>query len=189
MPDFRPLPLHRLGRLGDEETLDYVVAARGVGDTHAEREAVSYLAFAFEPTARAWVRGKTPAEDVDDVVMEVLESAIKQSFEGKVLGEFGSLLKTIAKRRVVDNLRRRRRRFDAVPLASEHEGEEGIWGCDAYDAMTTDRPYRASIGEAEARAELRRGAGSQFDPDVVTALLAVLVDSAPQLEPAPAGRE
>lgn len=42
--------------------------------------------------------------------------------------------------------------------------------CDAYSAITTDRPYRQGRSAAEALAELRRCAGAQFDPDVVTAL-------------------
>jgi diguanylate cyclase (GGDEF)-like protein/putative nucleotidyltransferase with HDIG domain len=58
---------------------------------------------------------------------------------------------------------------------------------DAYEAMTSDRAYRPAIGQAAARAELRRCAGSQFDPDVVDALLAVLdreSDRASALSPA-----
>ncbi len=42
---------------------------------------------------------------------------------------------------------------------------------DAYEAMTTDRVYRPSIGHTAARAELRRGSGTQFDPRVVAAFL------------------
>lgn len=38
---------------------------------------------------------------------------------------------------------------------------------DAYDAMTSDRPYRAAITCKQALAEIRRCTGSQFDPDVV----------------------
>jgi diguanylate cyclase (GGDEF)-like protein/putative nucleotidyltransferase with HDIG domain len=45
---------------------------------------------------------------------------------------------------------------------------------DAYEAMTSDRAYRPAIGHEAARAELRRCAGTQFDPEVVDALLAVL---------------
>ncbi|MDQ6804553.1 MAG: diguanylate cyclase [Actinomycetota bacterium] len=45
---------------------------------------------------------------------------------------------------------------------------------DAYEAMTSDRAYRSSIGHPAARAELRRCAGSQFDAGVADALLAVL---------------
>jgi HD-GYP domain-containing protein (c-di-GMP phosphodiesterase class II) len=38
---------------------------------------------------------------------------------------------------------------------------------DAFDAMTSDRPYRNAMGLRDALAELERGAGSQFDPEVV----------------------
>jgi HD-GYP domain-containing protein (c-di-GMP phosphodiesterase class II) len=46
--------------------------------------------------------------------------------------------------------------------------------CDAFHAMTTDRPYRAALPLEDALAELRRGSGTQFDPNVVTALLSVV---------------
>jgi putative nucleotidyltransferase with HDIG domain len=45
---------------------------------------------------------------------------------------------------------------------------------DAYHAMTSHRPYRQSLGHAHAVAELRRCAGTHFDPDVVEAFLQVL---------------
>jgi ribonuclease P protein subunit RPR2 len=40
---------------------------------------------------------------------------------------------------------------------------------DALDALTTDRPYRPASSFETAREEIRAGAGSQFDPQVVTA--------------------
>jgi diguanylate cyclase (GGDEF)-like protein len=52
----------------------------------------------------------------------------------------------------------------AIPL-----GARIIAVCDAYDAMTTTRPYRTAMSEADAMAELRRCAGHQFDPSVVAA--------------------
>jgi len=42
---------------------------------------------------------------------------------------------------------------------------------DAFDAMTSDRPYRPAMSIAEAIDEIKRCTGTQFDPDVVTALL------------------
>ncbi len=46
---------------------------------------------------------------------------------------------------------------------------------DAYEAMTSDRPYRDSIGYDAALAELRHGAGTQFDALVVEAFIVALV--------------
>jgi HD-GYP domain-containing protein (c-di-GMP phosphodiesterase class II) len=40
---------------------------------------------------------------------------------------------------------------------------------DALDALTSDRPYRPAVGFAQARAVIRAGAGTQFDPAVVAA--------------------
>jgi putative nucleotidyltransferase with HDIG domain len=58
---------------------------------------------------------------------------------------------------------------ESIPLASRI-----VFVCDAYDAMTSPRPYRASIGHVRAEAELRRCRGSQFCPQATDALLAVL---------------
>jgi HD-GYP domain-containing protein (c-di-GMP phosphodiesterase class II) len=49
-----------------------------------------------------------------------------------------------------------------------------ISACDTFSALTTDRSYRPARDAREALAELRRCAGSQFDPQVVDALAAVL---------------
>jgi hypothetical protein len=49
-----------------------------------------------------------------------------------------------------------------------------IAACDAFNAMTTDRPYRKAMPVADAIAELKRESGKQFDPVVVDALLEVI---------------
>jgi putative nucleotidyltransferase with HDIG domain len=46
--------------------------------------------------------------------------------------------------------------------------------CDSYNAMTTNRPYRAAMTRAAALEELRRCSGAQFDPEVVAAMERVL---------------
>jgi HD-GYP domain-containing protein (c-di-GMP phosphodiesterase class II) len=46
--------------------------------------------------------------------------------------------------------------------------------CDAYSAMTTDRSYRNALPRSEAVAELHRCSGTDFDPDVVEALVATI---------------
>ncbi|HEV2062411.1 MAG TPA: diguanylate cyclase [Solirubrobacteraceae bacterium] len=58
-----------------------------------------------------------------------------------------------------------------IPIASRI-----VFACDAWHAMTSDRPYRRAMPLADARAELMANAGSQFDPEVVETLLAALGD-------------
>jgi putative two-component system response regulator len=45
---------------------------------------------------------------------------------------------------------------------------------DVFDALLSDRPYRAAMSIEEAAAAIREGRGSQFDPAVVDALLGCL---------------
>jgi putative nucleotidyltransferase with HDIG domain len=71
---------------------------------------------------------------------------------------------------------------DAIPVVLEHHrryddggdaipiGARIVAVADAYDAILTDRPYRAGRPHWEAVERLREGAGSQFDPKVVAAL-------------------
>ena len=48
--------------------------------------------------------------------------------------------------------------------------------CDSYSAMVRDRPYRRALSTARAFDELKKGAGTQFDPEVVDAFTAEAVD-------------
>jgi diguanylate cyclase (GGDEF)-like protein/putative nucleotidyltransferase with HDIG domain len=57
---------------------------------------------------------------------------------------------------------------------------------DAYEAMTADRPYRRSIGAEAAKKELERGAGSQFDPEVVDCFVRWLARRPPEEAVGPA---
>jgi HD-GYP domain-containing protein (c-di-GMP phosphodiesterase class II) len=52
-----------------------------------------------------------------------------------------------------------------------------VFCCDAFNAMTTDRPYREAMSEDAAVAELVANAGTQFDPTVVDALVECLAES------------
>ena len=71
-------------------------------------------------------------------------------------------------------------RFDGAGYPDRLAGEEIPLGssiiavCDAYDAMVSERPYQRPRSPEHARAELRRCAGTQFDPDVVETFCAVL---------------
>jgi HD-GYP domain-containing protein (c-di-GMP phosphodiesterase class II) len=58
---------------------------------------------------------------------------------------------------------------EAIPLEARI-----VCACDAWSAMTTDRPYRKALTVDAAAAELRACAGTHFDPRVVDALIAAL---------------
>jgi HD-GYP domain-containing protein (c-di-GMP phosphodiesterase class II) len=66
-------------------------------------------------------------------------------------------------------------RWDGAGYPHQLKGEEIplgariIFVCDSWHAMTSDRPYRQALPDAEALRRLRAGAGSQFDPSVVDA--------------------
>lgn len=62
---------------------------------------------------------------------------------------------------------------DQIPV-----GARIISVADAYDAMTSDRPYRRTLSQSEAIDELHRCSGTQFDPQVVGAMVKALQDAA-----------
>jgi diguanylate cyclase (GGDEF)-like protein len=71
-----------------------------------------------------------------------------------------------------------RLRSDEIPL-----GARIVSVCDAYEAMTGERPYRTALSTQTARQELRRCSGRQFDPAVVDAFLSVVESNADDREP------
>jgi HD-GYP domain-containing protein (c-di-GMP phosphodiesterase class II) len=95
---------------------------------------------------------------------------------------------------------------DLVPIAGwilkHHEwwnGQgypNGIAGCeiplecrilaiaDAYDAMTSDRPYRKAMSKEAALEEIRRCAGTQFDPELTEKFIILLENSNSNSSPA-----
>ena len=65
-------------------------------------------------------------------------------------------------------------RADEIPL-----GARVVAVCDAFDAMTTERPYRDPVSDTDAVGELRHCAGTQFDPMVVEAFCRVIARERP----------
>ncbi|MBC7339097.1 MAG: HD-GYP domain-containing protein [Firmicutes bacterium] len=71
-------------------------------------------------------------------------------------------------------------RFDGLGFPGGLHGEEIPLGAriiavaDAYDALTSDRPYKKALSRDEALAEMRRCAGGQFDPALVEVLAKVV---------------
>ncbi|MCA1841042.1 MAG: HD-GYP domain-containing protein [Actinomycetota bacterium] len=84
----------------------------------------------------------------------------------------------------IDVIRYHHERFDGEGYPDRLKGEDIPLGArifsvvDAFDAMTTDRPYRQALSFEEAVTRLQAGAGTQFDPNVVRSF-ADLMDSVP----------
>lgn len=79
---------------------------------------------------------------------------------------------------ILDVVRHHHENWDGSGYPDGLKGEEIPLGsrvimlADTIDAMTTDRPYRAALGEAEVRRELMRWQGIQFDPRICELLIA-----------------
>jgi HD-GYP domain-containing protein (c-di-GMP phosphodiesterase class II) len=69
-------------------------------------------------------------------------------------------------------------RGDEIPL-----GARIVAIADAYDAMTSDRPYKRAMSHDLAIKELRRHAGTQFDPELVTLFCDLFASRAPLPDP------
>jgi HD domain len=65
-------------------------------------------------------------------------------------------------------------RGEEIPFASRL-----VFCCDAYNAMTSDRVYRAAMSSEDAVAELQRNSGTQFDPRMVEAVARVIAAGKP----------
>lgn len=63
---------------------------------------------------------------------------------------------------------------DEIPIAARI-----VFACDAYNAMTTDRPYRGALPREVALEELRSNTGTQFDPKIVAALIKIIENGQP----------
>ena len=98
------------------------------------------------------------------------------------VGEFASIL---------DYVRHHHERVDGGGYPDGLCGDELSLGakilcaCDAYDAMTSDRPYRAAYSHEHACEEIQRCAGTQFDPVVAEVFLEVFGRDAVQAPAAP----
>lgn len=112
--------------------------------------------------------GKLTAEERAVIETHTVEGERMLEQVGGVLGRIGHIVRSCHER------------WDGAGYPDGLAGEEApvvariVCACDAYSAMTTDRPYRAARSPEEALAELELCAGTQFDPEVVAALGAVI---------------
>jgi len=125
LPPLDPLSSAQLSRLSDEELIARVVDARAAGDRDAGIQAIGVLAFVYFDLVSARVAAKVPPDQIDDVVGDVLMSAMKSSFDGRSLGEFHNWLQTITKRRIADfSEKNKRLKQREGKLPAEHQGED-----------------------------------------------------------------
>jgi putative nucleotidyltransferase with HDIG domain len=104
----------------------------------------------------------------------------QHTIEGeRMLGTVGGLLAEVGR-----YVRSHHERWDGTGYPDRLSGEEIplisriVCCCDALHAMTNDRAYREALTVAAALDELERCAGTQFDPQVVSALFSVLASQA-----------
>jgi HD-GYP domain-containing protein (c-di-GMP phosphodiesterase class II) len=112
--------------------------------------------------------GRLTAEERAVVEMHTIEGERMLEQVGGLLGEVGRIVRSCHER------------FDGTGYPDGLAGAaipqvaRIVMCCDAYSAMTTDRPYRLALPFATALEELRANAGTQFDPRVVDALIRVV---------------
>jgi len=112
--------------------------------------------------------GSLTAEERAVINTHTIEGERMLERVGGLLGEVGHLVRSCHERwdggGYPDGLD-----GEAIPLVARI-----VCCCDAYHAMTTDRPYRAARTEEEALVELQRSSGTHFDPRVVATLVDVV---------------
>jgi HD-GYP domain-containing protein (c-di-GMP phosphodiesterase class II) len=116
------------------------------------------------------IRKPGPLDPEERALMQThtIEGQRLLSQVGGLLGEVGSIVRSCHER------------WDGRGYPDGLSGSETplvariVCCCDAFSAMTTDRPYRRALSVDAALAELNANSGSQFDPAVVDALQRVL---------------
>jgi diguanylate cyclase (GGDEF)-like protein len=113
-------------------------------------------------------RGPLTQEEFTIIKTHTIEGHHMLAEVGGLLGRVGSIVRSCHERwdgtGYPDGLA-----GEAIPLVARV-----VFCCDAFHAMTTDRPYRAARSPERALAELQANAGSQFDPTVVEVMTQTL---------------
>jgi RNA polymerase sigma factor (sigma-70 family) len=140
---FKELPEHQLGELTDEQLVDYLRAAREAGAGDAMKVALGVLVFGYWDVLVYRAGLKLPDADAEDVAAEAMTSAIASAFDGKSVGEFRAWLHVILSRRIADHLEARKRKPKTEKLATEHAGDDDVWGDEPFEEFTGEAVFAA----------------------------------------------
>jgi diguanylate cyclase (GGDEF)-like protein len=185
MADHR-MYLHKQRHRPPIETVDALAAANRVADVADLAEAVA-LKLRVSPDELAKIRQAAELHDVGKLAIpeQILDKPSSLSGDEwefvkrhPLIGErilaaapdFGAAAKLV---------RSSHERWDGTGYPDKLSGPEIPLGariisvCNAFDAMTTTRPYAPQLGSEDAMSELVRCAGTQFDPEVVAAFASV----------------
>ena len=137
---------------------------------HAQRQELEFAALLHDVGKIAIPKeilnkpAKLTDEEFELIKTHTIEGQLLLDRVGGLLGRVGEIVRSCHERwdgrGYPDGLA-----GEAIPLAARI-----VFCCDAYNAMTTDRPYRKAMSREDAVAELRANSGTQFDPKVVVAV-------------------
>ena len=192
-----------------EQTRDVLVRAMNARDPELGVQAGDVAAMALAVGRRLGVDGEEldeigRAAELHDVGKVAVPDAILDKPEALDEEEWAFMQRhTILGERILNGaeamrpvarlVRSTHERFDGTGYPDGLRGEEIPLGarivavCDAYAAMTTDRPYRSALSRDQAVLELRHSAGEQFDPRIVQIFVAEIAERDPHAPPSPAG--
>ncbi|OJU93694.1 MAG: hypothetical protein BGO23_13780 [Solirubrobacterales bacterium 67-14] len=163
--NFKPKSQNELATLKDDELIAHAVAARGAGRADQFELAVGIFIAGRERMVRAMVGGKVPSHAVDDVVGEVMVSAIESlsRIEGIATGQFVNWLKQIVIFRVADFHKKLEGKPKDEPIGSAgDDGTDDDWLVELVDhgadrsgeveVLIVFREVLESYGDAHRRA-------------------------------------
>jgi putative nucleotidyltransferase with HDIG domain len=127
---------------------------------------------------------------VDQMIQNKPERLTKEEYEHIMIHAHvgAGIVRAVVNEKVVDMIEHHHDHFDGRGLRQRVAGTDIpltariLAVADAFDAMTSERPYRQAMSRGEALEELRRCIGTQFDPVVTTAFVKTLVAEAASSE-------